>query len=410
MKRIIVSVAVGAALVGIFTLAFGGFSKPYQVSVLLPNAANLFEGGSVMQNGNRIGTIKTLGVENNGARVTFELEDWAAPLHDGVSVRVTWKAVLGERLLDVTDGPEQNATIPSGGMLKGQMQAPVEIDQVLAALDPDTRTRLNSLVSNLKGTLGGRESDINATLRKAGPALQAAGGVLRGLGTDGQAINQVVKNLNDTLGILARRDQSVQGIVQSLSDTTGRLVSERKQIGESLQLTPATLRQAQTTLGNVPGVVDKASPLLDDLAPATSRLPAVSANLRLLFNDLRPTVADLRPTLSSAADLLKSTPDLLDAGRETLPEIDDTLKGIAPALNYLRPYAPELAGFLANWGSANGNIDANGHYVRIYVQGGLESGNVNPGVTAPGDKKTLTPMPGELVNQPWADAFGSGMK
>lgn len=410
MKRLAVPIVVGVALIAILATAFGGFSKPYELSVLLPNGANLFEGGSVMENGNRIGTVKSLDVENNGARVTFELEDWAVPLHDGATVRVTWKAVLGERLLDVTDGPEQNAPLPSGGMLTGQMQAPVEIDQVLAALDPQTRVRLNSLVRNLKDTLQGREPDINATLQKAGPALEAAGAVFRGLGTDAEAIKQVMNSTNQTLGILARRDKDVAGIVQSLSNTTSSLVAERKQIGESLQLTPVTLRQAQATLGNVPGVVDKAAPLLDDLAPATSRLPAVSANLRPLLKDLRPTIADLRPTLSSAADLLESTPDLLDTGRDTLPDISETLKGIGPTLDFLRPYAPELAGFVANWGSANANVDANGHYVRIYVQGGLESGNVNPGVTGPGVEKKPNPMPGELVSQPWADAFGSGMK
>lgn len=408
--RLILGMLVVVALVGSGGLVLASLVTGYTVSAILPNAANLFEGGSVMENGNRIGTIDSIDVEGDQARVTFSLYDSAAPLHDGATVAVTWKAVLGERLLEVADGEEGSAEIPTGGMLTGDMAAPVEVDQVLAALDPPTRERLNSLVDNLDGTLQGSEGDINATVRAAGPALHGIGSVLRGLGTDGEAIRQLATQLNDTMGILAQRDQDIEQVVHGLGAATGTMVGEREQLAQSLELLPQTLRRANTTLGHVPGVVDEAVPLLDELAPATERLPAVAASLRPVLADLRPTIAELRPTLDAASELLQYTPGLLDTGTETLPQLNEAFTGLEPTLDFLRPYTPEFAGVMSNWGSMSANFDANGHYSRIFVQTGMEAANVNPGVTGPGVETNATPMPGELVDQPWADAFGSGMR
>jgi phospholipid/cholesterol/gamma-HCH transport system substrate-binding protein len=410
MRRILL--AATAVLLVLSTSAAGlmVFNGPYRVSVILDNAANLVEGTLVKVDGFDAGTIESIGVVDGRAKLTLELDSDFAPLHDGAQATIVWKALLGERLVDLRDGSTQNATIPSGGMLTGEQQSPVELDTVLAALDPATREKLNSLTRNLDKTLSGSESDLNATLQTAGPAIGALGNVLRGLGTDGEAVKQLVTRLDDTMAILARRDGDVAKIVDQLGGAVDQVVGQQQALGETIHELPGTLQQAKTTLGTVPDTVDAAVPLLDALRPATEKLPSVARNLRPLLADLRPAIGDLRPTLDSASELLKYTPGLLDSGSATMPEIDRTLGGLGPALAYLRPYTPELAGFLTNWNSANANYDRNGHYARIYVTAGAENANVNPGVLPPGTTKNLSPLPGELVGQPWTDAFGEGLR
>ncbi|MBW0089267.1 MCE family protein [Pseudonocardia sp. KRD-184] len=386
------------------------FNGPYRVTVVLDNAANLIQGSLVKVNGFDAGRIEELDVVDGRARLSLVLDREYAPLHDGATVNVVWKALLGERLVNLTDGPAGNAEIPSGGMLTGEQPAPVELDTVLAALDPPTRERLNSLTRNLDDTLTDSEADLNATLRTAGPAIGALGDVLRGLGTDGEAVRQLVTRLNETMAILARRDGDVSRVVDQLGGAVDQIVAQREALGGTLQELPPTLRQARTTLDSVPGTVEEVTPLLEALEPATARLPGVAADLRPLLSDLRPAIADLRPTLDSASELLQFTPGLLDSGTATVPDIEQTVAGITPALAFLRPYTPELAGFLTNWNSANANFDRNGHYARIYVTAGAENVNVNPGVLPPGTTKNLAPLPGELVGQPWTDAFGEGMR
>jgi phospholipid/cholesterol/gamma-HCH transport system substrate-binding protein len=403
------------ALVGVAALVVGGWAlteadDDYELTVVLPNATNLIEGGSVKREGYEAGSIEEISVAGGRAKVRMSLDDEFGPVHEGAKVTVDWKASLGERLLSITDGPEGHAAIPSGGMITGEMAAPVEFDQVLAALDPPTRARMNSLIRELESTLKGREGDTNATLRAAGPALRAIGSVLRGVGTDSQAIRQLAVQLNGTMSILATRDRDIEKIVNSLTDATSATVGKRRQLGEVLRRLPATLDRADKTLRAVPDTVDKTVPLLDDLAPATKRLPSMARRLRPVLTDLRPAIAELRPTLGALCGLLRHTPGLLDSGRAAAPGLDSAFRGLAPALDFLRPYTPELAGWLSNWASATANYDANGHLGRIFIQTGLEAGNVNPGVTSPGVTRRPDPMPGELAGQPWTDAFGGGIR
>lgn len=410
MRRTLITALVGATVLTVGGWALAEASDDYELTVVLPNATNLIEGGSVMREGFEAGSIEDISVSGSRAKIRMSLDDEFGPVHEGATVTVDWKASLGERLLSIKDGAERNAEIPAGGMITGKQAAPVEFDQVLSALDPPTRARMNAMIRKLKATLGGSESDINATVREAGPALRAIGEVLRGVGSDSEAIRQLAVQLNATMGIIAERDGDVEAIVNALADSTSATVGQRRELGEILRKLPRTLDRADTTLREVPGAVDKAAPLLDDLASATKRLPSMARNLRPVLADLRPTIRDLRPTLDSLSGLLRHTPGLLDSGRSAAPGVSAAFEGIAPALDFLRPYTPEAAGWLSNWASATANYDANGNLGRIFIQTGLEATNVNPGITSPGVEQRPDPMPGELSGQPWTDAFGGGMR
>lgn len=390
------------------TGAYSAAAGSYTLQVVSPSGIGLIKGTPVMVKGFQAGEIDSIDVRGALAVISVSMDSDFVPLHDGATASVIWKALLGERLLQITDGAPGNPEIPSGGTLQGNIPAPVEMDDVLSALDQPTRTRLSSLVKRLDGTVAGSEKDINDTIRTAGPAVGALGNVLRGLGTDGEAIKQLVTQLNGTTSALAARNGDVERIVSQLGAASAQTAARRDRLKETVDGLPGTLDRAQRVLGNVPGTVDEATPLLDDVRPATEKLPSVSANLQPLLADLRPAIADLRPTLDSTSELLRFTPGLIDSAHNTVPATSKALDSLAPALQFLRPYSPELMGWMSNWGSAFANSDANGHFARILVQSGAEAANVNPGITTPGVSRELQPAPGSSVGQPWTDAFGSG--
>lgn len=411
MKRALSLFVVVAALSGILAGVWMWVDPTkYEVNLVMPAATNIVNGGDVQVRGISAGKVDGIRVQDGKAVVTVNLDKEFAPLHDGTTAQVEWKAVLGERIIQLTPGPLKNPEVPNGGMIQAGMQQPVELDQVLAALDPKTRQRLNSLVHQLQGTTGGSEPDLNATLRTAGPAVQSLGEVLKGIGTDGPAIRSLVTELSQMTGTLAQRQSDLRSIVENLSQTTNATANQRDQLRQSLHQLPGTLKSADSALTNVPGAVDQSMPLLHDLRPATKKLPSVAGNLNPLLTDLRPTVARLKPTLQSAQGLLGRTPGFLDSAHAVLPEAKSTLDSAAPAISFLRPYTPELAGWLSNWGSAAANYDSFGNYARIYIQGGAGNVNSNPGVMPPGVQDKQTRVPGELEHQPWTDAAGSGMR
>lgn len=406
-RRILLGVVVLALFGGLAAVLGRGGS--FTAAAVLPNAGNLFVGSSVMYDGYEAGSVKSIDVKDGKAVVELAIDDEFGPLHDGATVEVIWKAALGERLVRVVDGPAENAELPDDAMLRGIQREPVELDAVLSALDGPTRQHLASLVTRLRGTLSGREDDANASLRSAGPALRELGSVLREVGADGEAIRQVVAQFDETMGILATRDESLQQIVTSLASATRTVAEQEEGLGATLEKLPPVLQRATGTLARVPRTVDVTLPLLEELAPATANLRSVSRNLEPLLRDLRPTVAQLQPTLDSLSQLLGITPGLLDAGTATVPEVDDAMTGLTPALDFLRPYTPEIAGWATSWGSAGANYDTNGKYVRFHIQTGPEAliPSSRPGL---GVTQNLTPAPGAPVGQPWTDAYGSEMR
>lgn len=407
-----VTLALIAGVLGVVVSGIWAWTEAssYRVNIVLPSATNIVEGGAVQVNGLSAGNVEGIEVRDRKALVKVSLDSDFAPLRDGTDAQVEWKAALSERIVQLRPGPATNAEIPDDGMLRADAQAPVETDQVLAALDPGTRQRLASLVQRLQGTVGGQEPDLNRTLRTAGPAVQGLGQVLDAVGSDGPAIRSLVTQLSQMTGSLAERQSDLRGVVQNLSQFANGTADQREQLRASLRELPPTLRTARSTLDSVPGAVDESLPLLQDLRPAAAKLPQVSRNLSPLLADLRPATAELKPTLESAQGLLARTPAMLDSAHAVLPEAKTAVDRAAPALSFLRPYTPELTGWLANWGSATANRDSYGNYARIWAQAGASNVNVNPGVMPPGVGKRSTRVPGELEQQPWTDATGSGMR
>lgn len=403
-------VATGVAAVAVMSLAAFRMNEPYEVSVTLGSAANLVKGGPVLVDGFDAGKIEKIDVRDGKAIVTFSLDDDDAPLHEGTSVAMSWKAVLSERQLIVTDGPAGNAEIPDGGMVPGKMAQPMEVDDLLGALDAPTRAKLTSLIGELQQTLGGHESEAQATVKTAGPALRELGQVLQAVGTDGPAIRDLVKRLNSMVTVVGERDQSLSTIVSSLSRLSERVATQRAGLRGTLQRLPRTLDQATSTLNRVPGAADAAVPLLNDLAPTTKKLGATAHNLRPVLQDLRPAAADLRPTLARLNELLGVTPGLLDSLADFLPDLDTTTTGLQQPVNFMRPYTPEITGMLTNWNSAFSNYDSNGHFTRLHIQAGASSFDHNPGIVPPGIVNDPYPKPGAVVDQPWTDANGSGLR
>lgn len=402
-------VGVPVTLAAAASLAMVG-RDDYEIQVMLESATNVVEGSPVQVDGFDAGTVEDIEVVDGAARLTVSLDDDIAPLHDGAVVLVGWKATLSERLVEVSDGPADNPEIPDGGMLAGKMPAPTEIDDVLNSLDAETRSNLQSLLRNTQQTLDGKEADFNGTLTTGGPALRELGQLLKALGTDGPAIKHLAARLAKLLGIIAERDTEVQSVVSSLSGLTERVATNRQELRDALTALPATLDQADRTLGKVPATVEEVAPLLEDLAPATAKLGPVAKDLAPLMRDLRPFAAELRPTLTSLDSLLGVTPGLLDTIDATAPPAASILSELENPVSFLRPYTPEAAGFFSTWASAFSNYDSNSNFARIDAQAGSTSFNENPGVVPPGVTYDPYPDPGEVVGQAWTDANGSELE
>lgn len=401
------AVVVAAAIV-VPLMTIGG--RSYTVTAVLPAGdPNLTVGAPVYVDGFPKGTLKAMRVKDNKAVATMEVDPAVGPLHTGASVNVIWKALAGERFLEISNGPRNNPEVPDGGMIPGTFPKPVELNDALNALTPAVRQNLQSLMGRLDTTLQGHQQNLDQTIQEAGPTLSALGNVLRGIGMDGPAIQTLVSETNGLMTKVNSQSQSVQQTIQQLGAATAAIAQQRRELQTALTELPGTLATARSTLAVVPGVTAQTVPLLNDLRPATAELPGVAKRLSPLLTELNPLTGQLKTTLASTSQLLGYTPGLLDSAQGTLPGATQALNGYLTPLQFLRPYAPEAVGFLTTWGSAGQGYDANGHYMRIEGQAGPTSVDDNPGIMPPGVTQNATPAPGHAGGYTPTDAQGQGM-
>lgn len=256
------------AVVLMAAVAFGGAawaasSDDYKMQLVMPNAANLLDGSRVEVDGMPVGEVTGLGARDNKALVTVSVDDEHAPLHAGTKAQVEWRGLLGERVIRLLPGPRSNSEIPSGGLVEAGSEQ-VEVEQVLAALDPPTRDHLKSTVQQLDHHLKDHPQDIKATLDTAGPAVQELGEVLKAVGQDGPAIQGLIRDLRTMMEPVAGRQAELEKIVHELTAATGTMSAEQQQLKRTLGELPSTLDSAKRTMDSVPGAVDETAPLLRD--------------------------------------------------------------------------------------------------------------------------------------------------
>jgi phospholipid/cholesterol/gamma-HCH transport system substrate-binding protein len=397
---------IGVALI-VLTVVVAYLSWPredYSVKISMVSAQGLAVGGRVWIDGFDAGWVENIQTRDGKAIVTAGIVPAHAPLHTGTRARVQWYAALGERILTIYPGPASNPEVPNGGLMQAQSEQ-VEVDEVLAALDAPTRQKLDGLIASIHTLTAGKEPDIQQTLQSAGPTVKAAGAIFDAVGRDGPAIHQLVQQLQRMIEVTARQQNDIRGTVTGLDSFSGNVATQQAQLSEDLHRLPPTLREANATLREVSPAVDKANKMLEDLRPGTRLLPEIADDLGPALHDLRPTVHHLKPGLQDLRDVLYLTPRLLDFTNVALPKARDFVKGYNPAISYLRPYTPELEGFLQNWGKNFGVYDSQGHlWAAVLGEGSPQAFDESP-ATVPPVKQVGRPKPGAPIGQSW-DANG----
>lgn len=407
VKRAVILAVFAAAVFGVREVAT---PDPYELTFVMPTADNTFVGANVTIEGESVGEVTEIAVRDGRALVTVGVDQDHAPLNAGTTVRIDWESLIGARVVELIPGNEDAPPLESGRLIVGSAVEAVELDNVLATLDSRTRAKLQVLIAQLNQTVKGRGGDhVNELIGSAAPLADGAARLVKAVAKDGPAIRELVNQLHALVGAVAGRERELASSVVGLNQLTDAVAPSQSELSRALEELPTTLTNANATLAAVPGPVEKTGDLLAELRPATESLPDVAAQLSPVMRDLRPAVAELRPTLAWLSQLLQYTPGLLSVADQTVPDATSAVTSLRPMVGFLRPYTPELTGWLANWTGIFGSQAAAGNYARALITVGASSFNNNPGMFLPGQSIDPTPAPGSIVDQPW-DANGDGMR
>jgi phospholipid/cholesterol/gamma-HCH transport system substrate-binding protein len=367
--------ALVAAVAAIAIVALGG-GGGYRVTATFENAGQLVVGNQVWAGGRPVGEITDIGLTDDGrARVEMRIDDDSIlPLRRGTRARIRAASLSGiaNRYVELTLGPGTAPTLPDGAAIPpDRTQAPVDLDQVLNALDERTRQGLRALIRGSGAWYAGRAREADAATRYFAPALQATTRLTAELVRDSQTFERFLRDASRAVGAIAERRDELSQLVANANATATAIASRNRDLDAALAELPGTLRQANSTFVDLRSTLDDLDVLVAASKPATRRLAPFFQELLPLVVDARPAIADLSALVSSPGadndliDLVARSPRLADLTDVVFPRTIRTLNRSLEVVDYARLYTPDLAAWFTKFGAVAANYDANGHYARV---------------------------------------------
>jgi hypothetical protein len=314
-------VRLGAVLLVIVAIAvLFGFTKRipfkhgFRLKAAFARAVNIHPRSPVRIAGVNVGKVSSIARAGDTGVVSMEIESGGLPIHSDATVKIRPRTFLeGNWFVELQPGSPSAKALSSGATLPvTQTSDPVQLDQVLTALNTDTR-------ANLQNFLIGFGDGLTRKPTAAEDAEQAP--EVRGL-SGAQAFNQVYHRSPQALrggGIVAQATSGSEAhdlskLIASIGKVTGALNVHEQQLSELLPNFNAFFRSFAAQASS--------------LSAAVARLPG---GLHSINRGLRSLDAALPPTRTFALDLIpgvKQTPATVAAG---LPWIEQVKASFAPS-------------------------------------------------------------------------------
>jgi phospholipid/cholesterol/gamma-HCH transport system substrate-binding protein len=395
------------ALVVIVIGVYLGFTKSipfrshYEVKAAFKSANNLRKASPVRIAGVEVGKVTKVERAHKGdkgAIVTMRIQDKGRPLHPDATFKIRPRIFLeGNFFVDVTPGTAGKEVADNHTFPVNQTNTPVQLDEILTALQTDTREDLKTVLREYSAGLKGKGAKgFNASIKYWKPAYRDSAIVSEALlGEKEHDLSGYIDRAGVVAGALDRNRGQLKALVTNFRQTAGAFARENTALESAIAELPRTLRAAQPTLDALNRSFPGLRGFARDLRPGVkSSGPTIDVALPLLHqlrglvseDELRGLTADLRPTIPALASFTQQAVPLNQQIRESascqneviLPWSKDTLKdakfpATGPVYTELPKPFPGLAGE-----SRSG--DANGQWFRVLAAGGTNLVQFAPGV------------------------------
>jgi phospholipid/cholesterol/gamma-HCH transport system substrate-binding protein len=363
-----------AAILLVALLMFGG-GGGYTITADFQNASQLVNGNLVEVGGRQVGKVTDISLSSNGqAQVKFTVDGDFSPVHEGTVAVIRSNSLSGiaNRYVSLTLGPSDADPIPDGGTIKGdQTQSAVDLDQIFNTLDPATRKGLQNIIRGSAANLQGKGNEANLSLYYLSPALATTSQLTAELASDQVEFQRFVTDTSGLVTTLASRQNDLSELVANANATTRAIGDENTSLSQALGVLPDTLQNGTKTFADLRATLDDLDTLVNVSKPATKKLAPFFAQLRPLLHDANPTIRDLNLLIrqkganNDLIELLSKQPKLASLAKQDFPNTLAALRKGQPVINFIRPYAPELTGWLTRYAESASPYDGNGHYARV---------------------------------------------
>jgi phospholipid/cholesterol/gamma-HCH transport system substrate-binding protein len=230
-----VFVVVMALLTGCLFVVFGqvrgGSTSDY--SAVFRDASSLQSGDSVRVAGVRVGTVEKVALRaDNSVDVSFNTDDDVV-LSTGTRAAVRYLNLVGDRYLELLEGPESAMPLPRGAQLPiTQTEPALDLDLLLGGLKPVIRgldpRDVNALTDALLQIFQGQGDTLQSLLSRTSSFSNA-------LADNNTALESLIDNLDQVLATLGKDGDRFSGTIDKFQRLTTQLANDRDTIGTAIE-------------------------------------------------------------------------------------------------------------------------------------------------------------------------------
>ena len=287
------------------------------------------QGQTVRVAGVRIGDIGKVEYDDGVAVVSMDIDHKYLPVYRDATILLRPKTGLKDMFLELDPGTQAAGEYEEGDTISVENTAPdVNLDEVLALLDTDTRAYLRLLLVGGGEGLRGRGKDLGEVLKSLGPLNRDLARLNSQVAKRKESLARFIHNFNLLTERVGGQGDQIAAFIDSSNSALSAIASEDLDVRRATGLLGPTLRETRVALTETNELAEVLGPALNRLRPFARKLKPVNDSLgelgRTTTGDLkkrirpfvraaRAPVRNLRP---AANRLSNATPRLTVVGQK----------------------------------------------------------------------------------------------
>jgi phospholipid/cholesterol/gamma-HCH transport system substrate-binding protein len=308
--------------------------KPFELKAELSTAQAVTpgQGQTVRVAGVRVGDISKVDYEDGHAVVTMDIDRKFLPVHRDATILLRPKTGLKDMFLELDPGTDYRPSsredeFQNGDTIQLANTAPdTNVDEVLAALDTDTRAYLRLLLTQGGQGVNGRGQDLGKLLGSLGPINRGLARLNTEVAKRRENLRTLIHNMNLLFGTVGEDGEGIRQLVSASNQALGAIASQAPDVERTVSLLGPTLRTTRVALEKTDALATELGPTINRLRPFARKLKPVNDTLGNLAkttydpvkDEIRPFVRNAREPVRNlrpaAQNLVNATPRLTTVG------------------------------------------------------------------------------------------------
>jgi phospholipid/cholesterol/gamma-HCH transport system substrate-binding protein len=315
------------------------FKHGFRLNAQFASAINIKGKSPVRIAGVDVGKVTGIKRDGSTALVSMEIESRGLPLHSDATVKIRPRIFLeGNWFVELQPGSPSTKTLSSGATLPStQSSDPVQLDQVLDALNTDTRANLQNFLIGYGDGLTRKPSKaddaeqdpevrgINAAeslnkLYRIAPSAERGGAIINQAigGTEQHDLSKLVKSVGKVTAALNVHEQQLGELIGNFNSFFHSFAAQSPSLRRAVAELPGALHSVNTGLRELDAAFPATKTFAKDILPGVKNTPqTVTATLPWI----EQVEASLAPNELGgvAKGLLAATPQLAKLTAEQVP-------------------------------------------------------------------------------------------